>query len=84
VLRKTLNLLPKLLKRASSAVLTLYLDSLRGLMGMREHHVLYLQGKYSVKPYYEYHFFFDPVKLCKRSYLSQLEVVLNRFFKSSF
>ncbi len=71
VLKKTLQVLPMLLKRTPSAMLTLYLDSLRGNIGMREYHVLYLQGKYPVKPYYKYHFFFNPATVCRRSRFCQ-------------
>ena len=66
---QTLEKLSKLLTISQSAMLSLYLDSLRGFVGMKEYHVLYLQGKYAVKDYYKYHFFFDPEKVCKRSKL---------------
>jgi len=71
VREKTLRVLPVLLKRTPSAMLTLYLDSLSGKTGTRNYHILYLQGKYTVKPYYRYHFFFDPVKVCQRSMFCQ-------------
>ncbi len=69
--RKTIHTLSRLLKRIPSAMLTLYLDSLHGVTGMKEYHVLYLQGKYPVKHYYRYHFFFDPLIVCKRSRFCQ-------------
>ncbi len=71
VKKKLLNTLPRLLKKTPSAMLTLYFDSLRGVTGVKEYHVLYLQGTYPVKPYYRYHFFFDPVAVCKKSIFCQ-------------
>ncbi len=66
---QTLEKLSKLLTISQSTMLSLYLDSLRGFVGMKEYHVLYLQGKYAVKDYYKYHFFFDTEKVCRRSKL---------------
>lgn len=71
VREEALRVLPVLLKKTPSAMLALYLDSLSGRTGMRDYHVLYLQGRYPVKPYYRYHFFFDPVKVCRRSRFCQ-------------
>ena len=71
VQEEALRVLPVLLKKTPSAMLALYLDSLSGRTGMRDYHVLYLQGRYPVKPYYRYHFFFDPVKVCRRSRFCQ-------------
>ncbi len=70
-LRNLLQILPILLKKTPSPMLTLYLDALRGIQGTREYHILYLQGKYHVKQYYKYHFLFNPITVCKKSLFCQ-------------
>lgn len=71
ILEKILQILPVLLKKTPSAMLTLYLDALKGVHGAKDYHILYLQGKYPVRQYYKYHFFFNPVIVCKKSIFCQ-------------
>ena len=68
---EVIQLISEVLRRVPSGMLKFYLDSLRGLTGLRDYNILYLRGRFYVKEYYKYHFFFDPVKVCGRSWLCQ-------------
>ena len=47
---------------------------------MKEYHLLYPHGKYPVRGYYKYHFF-DPMKVCKMSYLCRFGRKPNKAFR---
>ena len=69
--KEVIKRLTELLRRVPSGMLTFYLDSLKGLTGLNKYDMLYLHGWYVIKDYYKYHFFFDPVKVCSKSWLCQ-------------
>ncbi len=69
--KEVISRLSELLRAVPSGMLSFYLESLRGKTGLKRYNMLYLRGMYEIKDYYKYHFFFDPVGVCSKSWLCQ-------------
>ena len=81
VRRKFLGTAGYLLSRVPSLMLTIYTDALKNRLGRNFYSVAYFRGKFEVRKYHKYIFFFNPDDACKVNRFCQVALRKRSFRK---